>query len=91
MFANDSSAIDVLGVLHGDRTAPGRYVAVVGYNDISISRELTVPLTTVPSPRQEIGMRAAEMLLAVTHGLPVSSVAIAPELIIRETTVPTST
>jgi LacI family transcriptional regulator len=88
--ANDFSAIGVLGVLREHNLAPGRDIGVVGYNDISICGELTVPLTTIRSPHQEIGMRAAEMLLAVTHGLPVSSVAIQPTLVVRETTVPTS-
>lgn len=85
---NDFSAIGVLGVLRELSLQPGRDVGVVGYNDISISSELTVPLTTVRSPHQEIGTRAAEMLLAVTHGIPVSSVALAPTLVMRESTVP---
>ncbi len=67
---------------------PGRDIAVVGYNDISICSELTVPLTTIHSPHREIGTRAAEMLLAVTHGLPVSSVALTPTLVVRDSTVP---
>jgi len=85
---NDFSAIGVLGVLRERALRPGHDVGVVGYNDISICSELTVPLTTVRSPHQEIGMRAAEMLLAVTHGLPTSSIALAPELVVRCSTVP---
>ncbi|MGY4710420.1 LacI family DNA-binding transcriptional regulator [Mycolicibacterium sp. CBM1] len=84
---NDFSAIGVLGVLREHELAPGRDIGVVGYNDISICGDLTVPLTTIRSPHQEIGMRAAEMLLAVTHGLPVSSVALAPTLVVRQSTV----
>ncbi len=84
---NDFSAIGVLGVLREHALQPGRDVGVVGFNDISICSELTVPLTTVHSPHQEIGMRAAEMLLAVTHGIPVSSVALPPTLVVRASTV----
>lgn len=86
--ANDFSAIGVLGVLRERSLRPGQDIAVVGYNDISICSELTVPLTTVHSPHREIGMRAAEMLLAVTHGLPASSVALTPRLVVRQSTVP---
>lgn len=85
---NDFSAIGVLGVLRESGLQPGRDVAVVGYNDISICSELTVPLTTIHSPHREIGTRAAEMLLAVTHGLPVSSMALTPTLVVRDSTVP---
>lgn len=85
---NDFSAIGVLGVLRERGLRPGHDIGVVGYNDIAICSELTVPLTTVRSPHQEIGMRAAEMLLTVTHGLPTSSIALAPDLIVRQSTVP---
>ncbi|MCZ4080444.1 substrate-binding domain-containing protein [Rhodococcus sp. H36-A4] len=83
---NDFSAIGVLGVLREHSLLPGRDIGVVGYNDISICAELTVPLTTIRSPHREIGVRATEMLLAVTHGLPVSSVALSPDLIVRQST-----
>lgn len=86
--ANDFSAIGVLGVLRERSLRPGRDIAVVGYNDIPICSELTIPLTTVHSPHREIGAHAAEMLLAVTHGLPASSVALTPRLVVRQSTVP---
>nr|WP_328813526.1 LacI family DNA-binding transcriptional regulator [Rhodococcus sp. NBC_00297] len=85
---NDFSAIGVLGVLRQRALEPGRDVAVIGYNDISISSDLTVPLSTIRTPHHEIGVRAAEMLLAITHGLPVSSVALQPTLMVRESTAP---
>lgn len=86
--ANDFSAVGVLGELRRRGLRPGHDVAVVGYNDIPICEELMVPLTSVHSPLAEIGARAVEILLAATRGLPASSVAMKPELIVRETTFP---
>lgn len=85
---NDFSAIGALGALHQAGARPGHDVGVVGYNDIPIARELPVPLTTVRSPYQEMGSRAVEILLAVLHGLPASSLTLPTRLIVRESTVP---
>jgi LacI family transcriptional regulator len=86
--ANDYAAIGVLGALRRRGLQPGRDVAVVGYNDIPICSELTVPLTSIRSAHDEMGKRAVEILLALIHGLPVSSATLQPELVVRETTVP---
>ncbi|WP_040795897.1 substrate-binding domain-containing protein [Nocardia higoensis] len=67
---------------------PGGGITVVGYNDIPTCEELMVPLTSVRSPLDEIGARAVEILLAATRGLLASWVAMKPELIVREITVP---
>lgn len=86
--ANDYAAIGVLGALRRRGMAPGRDVGVVGFNDIPLCAELTVPLTSVRSSHEEMGRRAVEMLLALMGGLPVSSVTLHPELVIRDSTVP---
>lgn len=83
---NDDCAMGVLGVLRERGLTPGREVSVLGYNDIPISRELTVPLSTVGCPIREMGMRAAETMLALVHRLPVSSVMVQPTLVARATT-----
>ncbi|WP_330255499.1 substrate-binding domain-containing protein [Nocardia sp. NBC_00565] len=83
---NDDCAMGVLGVLRERGLTPGREVSVLGYNDIPISRELTVPLSTVGCPIREMGMRAAETMLAMVHRLPVSSVMVQPTLVARATT-----
>lgn len=83
---NDDSAIGVLGALRDRGLSPGRDISVIGYNDIPMARELTVPLTTIRGPLRDMGMRAAETLLALTHRLPVSGAALPPELVPRATT-----
>jgi LacI family transcriptional regulator len=37
--------------------------AIVGYDDIDFAAAAAVPLTSVRKPRQDIGRRAAELLL----------------------------
>jgi LacI family transcriptional regulator len=83
---NDDCAIGVLSVLRERGLTVGRDVSVMGYNDIPISRELTVPLSTVGCPIREMGIRAAEAMLAVVHRLPVSSMTVQPTLVARATT-----
>ncbi len=83
---NDDCAIGVLGVLRERGLTPGRDVSVMGYNDIPISRELTIPLSTVGCPIREMGMRAAETMLALVHRLPASSSTVQPVLVARATT-----
>lgn len=85
---NDFAAIGALGALREAGLRPGHDVAVAGYNDITVARELTVPLTTVGSPLRAMGVRSAETLLALVHGLPVSSTVLPTRLVVRESTVP---
>jgi LacI family transcriptional regulator len=86
--ANDDAAVGVLGALRDRQLEPGRDVALVGFNDIPICRELTVPLSSVRSDHAEIGRRAIQILLAAMHGLPVSSSLLQPELVVRESSGP---
>lgn len=83
---NDFSAIGAIGALRELGRTPGRDVAVAGYNDIPVARELMIPLTTVRSPMSEMGVRAVQTLLAVLHGLPTSSTTLPTELVVREST-----
>ncbi|WP_308123743.1 LacI family DNA-binding transcriptional regulator [Modestobacter marinus] len=61
--ANDLMALGVLQemVRHGVRV-PDEF-AIVGYDDIDFAAAAAVPLTSVRKPRQELGRRAAELLL----------------------------
>jgi LacI family transcriptional regulator len=83
---NDFSAIGVMGALREMDRRPGRDVAVAGYNDIGVAGELMIPLTTVRSPMEEMGVRAVQTLLAVLYGLPTSSTTLPTELVVREST-----
>jgi LacI family transcriptional regulator len=61
--ANDLLALGVLQemVRHGVRVPED--FAIVGYDDIDFAAAAAVPLTSVRKPRQELGRRAAELLL----------------------------
>jgi len=48
-------------------SVPGQ-VAVAGFNDLSGSDQMLPPLTTVHTPRSEIGQASAAMLLALMRG-----------------------
>lgn len=78
--ANDQMAI---GAMHALRAAglsvPGD-VAVAGFDDISVSRHLSPPLTTVRQPSRQLGAVAVEVLVDVVTGRPPAD---------RETVLPT--
>jgi LacI family transcriptional regulator len=83
--ANDLIALGVLQemVRHGVRV-PDEF-AIVGYDDIDFAAAAAVPLTSVSKPRQELGRRAAELLLDEgnpehVHQQPVFE----PVLVVRE-------
>jgi LacI family transcriptional regulator, gluconate utilization system Gnt-I transcriptional repressor len=67
-FCNDDLAQGAL--LAAQRLAvavPGR-IAVAGFNDLTGSEQMVPPLTTVRTPRADIGREAAAMLLALMRG-----------------------
>lgn len=68
---------------------PGQ-VAVVGYDDQTISSQLHPYLTTVRQPADRIGIAAADMLLKRIDGTMKrgANLKIDPELIVRESSVP---
>jgi len=70
-------------VRHGVRV-PAEF-AIVGYDDIDFAAAAAVPLSSVRKPRQELGRRAAELLLdegreGHRHEQPVFE----PVLVVRE-------
>jgi LacI family transcriptional regulator len=85
---NDFAAIGAMGVLRDKHLQAGRDVAVVGFNDISLCRDLAIPLTSVRSPHALIGRTAVDMLLKLLAGDECQSILHAPELIVRESSDP---
>jgi LacI family transcriptional regulator len=65
-------------------------VSVVGFDDISVASFAFPPLTTVRQPLLEMGTVAAQTLLdRIEERAPfISEIALAPELIIRNSTGP---
>lgn len=80
---NDYSAIGVMGALRDAGLLVGRDVAVAGYNDIDVSRDLTIPLTSVKVPKEELGEIAMDMLLQKIQRIPTISRRLAPSLVVR--------
>ena len=65
-------------------------LSVVGFNDMLLAGRLQPPLTTIRIPQYDVGMRAAELLLALVHDPRRSpeTVLISGELIVRGSTAP---
>lgn len=72
-FCNDDLAQGaLLAAIRLGIAVPGR-IAVAGFNDLTGSDQMVPPLTTVHTPRAEIGSAAAAMLLALIKGESVQS------------------
>jgi len=87
-FCNDDLAQGALLAAARRRIAVPKRVAVAGFNDLTGS-DLTVPsLTTVRTPRAEIGEAAAAMLLKLMRGETVASscVDLGFSVVVREST-----
>jgi len=87
-FCNDDLAQGaLLAALRLQVKVPER-VAVVGFNDLTGSDQMLPPLTTVRTPRGEIGSAAARMLLALMRGeaLPTPCVDLGYEIVVRAST-----
>jgi LacI family transcriptional regulator, galactose operon repressor len=85
--ANDPAAIGAMrAIWEAGLRVPGD-IAVVGAGDIAYGDLLRVPLTTVSWSREELGRKAAELLLdqigPAPHG-PLRRVVIPPTLVVRE-------
>ncbi len=61
--ANDYMAIGALGAMQDAGVRVPDDIAIVGFDDIQMSRYLTPPLTTVNVPMLELGKRAVRLLL----------------------------
>ena len=85
---NDYTALGVMGAARTRGLRVGEDLAVVGFNDITIARDLPVPLTTLSNPLNAMGRSAAHLLLEILSGNTVQSVRLEPTLAVRDSTVP---
>ncbi len=73
-----AAAIDVPGTL-----------SITGFDDLQVSAHLQPPLTTVRVPSEEMGVRAAEFLVARRQGeRPLAHTEVETSLVLRATTAP---
>lgn len=87
-FCNDDLAQGgLLAALRMGIKVP-RQVSIAGFNDLPGSAEFVPSLTTIKTPRWEIGVRAAKMLLQLMRGEPVAepNVDLGFELVVRQST-----
>jgi LacI family transcriptional regulator len=87
---NDLVALGLCSGLRGAMSVPDE-VAVVGYDDIEFARLGAVPLTTVRTPQEGLGIAVAEQLLAALDpdaagARPAEQVELEPELVVRAST-----
>lgn len=87
LFAiNDFAAIGAMGAASELGRRVGQDIAVIGYNDIPLSRYLPVTLTSVASPMVEMGRRGALALAARLGGQAIESELLQPFLSARAST-----
>ena len=67
-FANDHLACGALLAAQALRLAVPRDMALLGFGDFALGRQLEPTLSTVQVPRVEIGIAAAQALLAALDG-----------------------
>ena len=90
--ANDQMALGLLHGLHARGLAVPGDVSVVGFDDIPESRHFLPPLTTVRQDFHALGSLAVTLLIATLRGdVPPENDAIAPSLVVRESTAPPRT
>jgi LacI family gluconate utilization system Gnt-I transcriptional repressor len=84
-FCNDDLAQGALLTALRLRVPVPKRLAVVGFNDLTGSDQMLPPLTTVRTPRSEIGQEAARMLLTLMAGEPVAApcVDVGYQLVVR--------
>ncbi len=87
-FANDDLAVGaILQAQRSGIAVPGR-IAIAGFNGLSLGDLVTPRLTTIVSPRYQMGKMAAQLLLRRINGHPVTckQVDIGFSLAVREST-----
>ncbi|MDQ1082622.1 MULTISPECIES: LacI family DNA-binding transcriptional regulator [Microbacterium] len=81
--ASDLMARGAYAALRARGVEPGRDVAVIGFDDSSVSTALAPALTTVRQPSLEQGRRMASVLLDLLAGRPAAHATILPTEIVR--------
>lgn len=85
--ASDLLAMEAIGALRGHRLGVPDDIAVVGYDDIVVSRHYHPTLTTIRQPVNRGGEELVEALLTLVDGRRPRSQMLPTELIVRESSV----
>lgn len=82
--ASDQMAIGVMAALAAAGRRVPADVAVIGFDDVPISRHVTPSLTTVHQPIQEMGAAMVHLLTDLIEERPVADVVLSTHLVVRE-------
>jgi LacI family transcriptional regulator len=87
---NDSMAVGAMHMANKRGVQCPRDLSIIGYNDGPLTAHLTPALTTVRLPGYEMGRVAAELVVSLIEEFEQkpSSVSLAPELVVRDSTTP---
>lgn len=85
---NDLMALGALRAAAEAGCSVPKDLAVVGYDDLELSRFTNPPLTTIAQPKKEIGVQAVNMLIdrMSQRNKPPTRLVLPPELIVRRST-----
>jgi len=87
MFAvNDFAAIGAAGAIRNHGLRVGADVSLIGFNNIALTDELHVPLTSIESHAFDMGRDAVQLLTDVLAGRPAVQRRTEPFLVVREST-----
>ncbi len=81
---NDYAAIGAIGEIADHGLIPGKDIAIVGYNDISIASHLTLPLSSVQGHADDSGRMAVDSLLKLMETGQTDSIRLSPTMVIRD-------
>ena len=83
------TALGVFGAARELGRTPGVDLSIGGFNNLAITEHLTIPLTTVNSPRSDMGQRAMRMLIDIIEGRSAGEQVVLPtQLVVRASTCP---
>lgn len=86
---NDHQALAVMMALREMNISVPEEISIVGNDDIYYAKTYPVPLTTIRAPQEEIGRKAAEILIRNIEApklLPIEKVVLETEFVIRQST-----
>lgn len=85
--SNDRIAMGAMKALHKRKVKIGTECKVIGFDNIYEAEYLIPSLSTVRQPYQEVGKKAVQLLRCLISEQKFRSIKIAPELIIRESSI----
>lgn len=85
---SDMMAVKAIRLLEAKGFEIPRDFSIVGFDDMDIASLVNPGLTTIAQPKEELGARAARLLLDLLDGQAPAPLVIAPELILRSSSAP---